>query len=255
MSQSVVQLDVIDNALQRVFANAQATALLLDQLDEESASALRQAQRAAITSEESLGLAGELTKAITTRLKDLEEERKKFTVPLDDAKAKVMAAFKPAKENFESAKDMLRVKSSAYLTAENQRRQREALAEQERVRELARKEAEQAAEDGDLEAATGILETAAEIAQQAKPAPVAARGAFGTLTTGQRVISGEVTDLKAFIKFLATPEGSLLSDIIGLGAIVEAKKAGLNKLAKAAVEKKLSIPGLTISDTQEARAR
>lgn len=255
MTNSVVQFDVIDNGLQRLFADGQRVALLLDTLEGEASNALAQAQRAVINSEDKLGAAGELSKAITGRLKTLEEERKAFTVPLDEAKARIMEAFKPAKETFESAKDLLKVKSSEFLRKEQARRAAEAAAEQARIREEARKAAEEKASEGDLEAATGVLETAAEVAAKAQPQKVLGVGGFGTKSSGQRVISGEVSNLKEFIKFLASPEGALLSDIIGLGTIIEAKKAGLNKLAKVAVDRKVEIPGLAVSDVEEARFR
>jgi hypothetical protein len=255
MSQ-VVRLDVIDNNLQRAFAGNLEIASKLQALEDSSISALEQSQRAIIDSEDKLGRAGDLSKAITGQLKTLEESRKQLTAPLDEAKKSIMDAFAPAKANFETAKQALQLKSSEFLRNERERREREAAEERARIAAEARRIAEEAADDGDIVAASEVIEAAVVAERSVQAAPVAARGGFGATVSGTRVVKGAVIRTEAFLRaLLVDPAVRELSAGVGLDSIVEFKQSGLNKLAKAAADAKVSVDGLSISDTLEARSR
>lgn len=252
---SVTRFDVVDNQLQRLFATGQDVSKFLDDAENSAERALGQAKRAVIDSEDKLGLGGELTKSITNRVKAIDEKRKEFTKPLDEAKASVMDAFRPAVDTLNEAKSIIKGKCDAYLQAEQRRRAEEAAAQRRAAEEEARKAAEAQLEEGDFEAAAEIVQQAAGVVEAIQPEKVQATGLYGTSTSGTRVVSGEVTDLPAFVAFLFTPEGKLLSDTLGLGNLIEVKKSGVNKLARVAADKKLAVPGLSINDRLEARAR
>jgi len=91
-----------------------------------------------INNQEDYELAAKIIKEVKSRLKELEEERKKITKPLDDGKKAVMDLFRKPLELLETAERKLKAAMNKYVT-EMERKARE---EEERLRKLAEAEAE-----------------------------------------------------------------------------------------------------------------
>lgn len=99
---------------------------------------VKKAEGLTITNQEQYTLAGDILKEIKTRIKELDDERKKITKPLDDAKKAVMNLFKPPTELLEKAE----VKVKTSMLAHTEEQERKAREEEKRLREIAEKEAE-----------------------------------------------------------------------------------------------------------------
>lgn len=210
--------------------------------------------RAVVDSEESCAKAGELVKAITTTLKDVEDTRKTYTVPLDAAKRQIMDVFEVPTGVLREAKNHLSAKQSVWMQAEQKRRNDEAIAQRQRAEEEARRQADALADAGDIEQAALAAEAADALASRpVEPTRTSYVGSYGTTTSGTRVVSGEVTSPREFLTALLS--STLLGEVVGLSDIVEFKKSGINKLAKSLADRKAQIPGLSINDRMEARSR
>jgi hypothetical protein len=116
--------------------------------------ALAGAEALVIDCPDMMDLATSETQAVKQRLSDLETMRKAITRPIDEAKAKIMDLFRPAKETYERTETVLKAKMVEYQLAERrradeeQRRQDEAArqARDAAAREAASKEAAARAE-------------------------------------------------------------------------------------------------------------
>lgn len=216
--------------------------------------ASEQVPRVVISDQASLGRAGELVKAITTTVKDLETTRKSYTDPLDAAKASIMDLFREPKASLEAAKSSVVAKQNEWLQSEQKRLAAEAAENRRKAEEEARRQAEILADSGDIEEAALAADAAEALAsRQVEPVRIRSTGGFGTTTSGTRVVTGEVTNAREFLTALLA--STLLGDVVGLSDVVEFKKSGVNKLAKSLADKKSQIPGLTVSDRMEARSR
>lgn len=197
-----------------------------------------------IDSDAMLEIAGEELKAIKAKAKELEERRKAITVPMDNAKKKVMDLFREPLAMLEQAEGILKKAILAYqqeqrrLAEEASRIAEEAAAlERKRVQE----EAMAAAKAGDAEGAAEMLMAA----EMSVATPVAAQQKVDGIST-RTIWSAEVTDKVAYIQYaLAHPE--LLDTIV-----VDMKP--LNKMA-GALKEKLNIPGIKPVATETISAR
>ncbi|MBT9161087.1 MAG: hypothetical protein DDT26_02386 [Dehalococcoidia bacterium] len=123
--------------------------------------------------------ASEVLKAIKSRLKEVEDLRKGMTRPLDAAKAKIMAFFKPVTESLTNAETRTKKSMLVWQAEEEQKRLEEerrlqALArrEQERLDRLAEERAQRWEDKGQLEKAEQIRDSVPVI-----PVPIVVREA------------------------------------------------------------------------------
>jgi hypothetical protein len=143
-----------------------------------------------IVDEVSYGKASDITKILKAKKAWLDEDRKPLTKPLDDAKAAIMARYKPQIEEIDILLKQLDTKSAQYARAvEAKRRAEEA---RRRAEELALLEAqkkdmlETAVEMGDenLVAAAEEIE-AQETFVKAQPVEIVKAKAAGTMSSMQ----------------------------------------------------------------------
>ena len=91
-----------------------------------------------INNQEDYELAVAITKEIKARLKELEEERRKITKPIDEGKKAVMDLFRKPIEMLEEAERKLKDAMNEYVS----KMEREAKEEEERLRKIAEAEAD-----------------------------------------------------------------------------------------------------------------
>lgn len=175
--------------------------------------------------------------------KQLDEQRKSITKPMDDAKKAVMDLFREPLTRLEQAEGVIKRGMLAY-TQEQERIAREEQARRDEVARKQREEAEAAArkaeEEAKAQAAAGNAAAAAEKLAEAQAAaqvaavtvaaPVAPYVPKVTGTTVRGTWKAKVTDKIALIKFIAEhPEWTHLLDIneSQLNALARGQKADL----------------------------
>lgn len=215
------------------------------QLAQVSAPVLETAQSFVIDSPIMYEMAGDELKTIKLKYKQLEDQRKAITQPMDTAKKQVMDLFRKPLEMLEQAESAIKKTMLAYTTeqrriaAEAQRKADEAAAaERKRMEE----QAKAAQETGDAAAAVA-LQAASEmvVAPVVQLAPAKVSGISTTVRW-----SAEVTDKVAYIKHvLEHPE---------LIDTVEISMKPLNQMATA-LKDKMSIPGIRAVATESMSAR
>jgi len=115
--------------------------------------------------------AGEILKRIKGRYQEIETKRKEMTLPLDEAKRKIMDFFRQPLEQLSSAERQIKGAMGAF-TQEQERIRREeeqriqalARAEQDRLDKLAMDQIAQAQKEGDTEKAAKILDAVVQVA-------------------------------------------------------------------------------------------
>jgi hypothetical protein len=210
-----------------------------------SSPVLETAQSLVIDSPIMFEMAGEELKTIKQKTKQLEDQRKAITQPMDKAKKEVMDLFRKPLEMLEQAEAVLKRSILAY-TQEQRRIQQEAqrkadeaaAAERRRIEE----EAKAAEKTGDVETAA-VMQSAASMVVAA-PVKTEAPKVAGVSTTTRW--TAEVTDKVEYIKHvLAHPE---LIDTITIDM------RPLNQMA-VALKDKLSIPGIRPIANESVSAR
>lgn len=129
------------------------------------------AQRFSIVSNDGYIKAGEILKTVKGRYQEIETKRKEMTLPLDEAKRRVMDFFRQPLEQLSDAERQIKAAMLGF-TQEQERIRREeeqriqALAreEQERLDKLAMEKIAQAQKDGNLDEAEEILDAVVQIA-------------------------------------------------------------------------------------------
>ena len=215
------------------------------QLAQVSSPILATAQSLVIDSPTMYEVAADELKTIKGRYKQLEEQRKAITQPMDAAKKQVMELFKKPLEQLEQAEKILKAsmldyqQATARAAAEAQRKLDEAAAaERARMAEAA-KTAEQTGDVGAAIAMQAAAEMVVAPTIQTTPAKVA-----GISTTVRW--SAEVVSKADFLRHaLANPE---------LLDAVEISQPFLNKLA-VAMKDKLNLPGIKAVATESISAR
>lgn len=168
------------------------------ELRDESEALEMLAQTYTVTDSDSYRSAADELKRVKSLLSQAETVRKEITRPMDEAKARVMALFKPITERLEATERCLKGLMADFERSERERlaeveRQRRALMEAEQAR--LRAEAEAAREQGnELEAE--ILEETALV--MPSPAPLEAERPSGISV--QTRWSAEVVDLRALLQ-------------------------------------------------------
>lgn len=115
--------------------------------------------------------AGEILKTIKGRYQEIETKRKEMTLPLDEAKRRIMDFFRQPLEQLSNAERQIKGAMLGFTQEqerirreEEQRLQALARKEQERLDKLAIEEISQAQKEGNLEKAEKILDTVAQVA-------------------------------------------------------------------------------------------
>ncbi len=196
--------------------------------------AYNQAQALTVTNDKEYDDAGTFIVDLKTYKKNLEKERKDLTSPLDDAKRKIMAKFKPHVDNIERAIAQVNGKMTKYFSEQEKLR----LAEQAKAEEKARKErerlqrrAEKAEDKGDLEKAESLRETANNVVST----PVESQKKQTSKTTMVETWKAEVYDKLSLIEAVAKGEQSM--------ELLDVNLPALNQLARAQKDT-LKIPGV-----------
>lgn len=181
-------------------------------------------------------VASEIVGKIKARRSEIEGMRKTIVDPINAAKDAVQKIFKPVLDDYDNAERVVKSKMVTYVTEQEEVRRR-AQAEADRVaREAAAKAEKEAAKlekKGNFEAADAVREIAAvTIAPTVAPTVTQVGG-----NSVRKVWKGEVTDMEAFVKFIAL--NPIYSNVLEVNA------TALNKWV-AATDGKLEIPGLLV---------
>ena len=198
-----------------------------------------------IETSEQLGASGTLLTTIKTRQKALTALRLSITRPMDEAKRRVMAVFKPTVDRLAAAESTIKSAVLTY-TQEQERQRREAQAkldaDAEREREQLRKQAEAHRETG-REGRAETLEQRVETVQ----APVVAKaeapsGAIHVRTTWH----AEVVDFTLLAKACAEGQQPL--------ELIQPDMPALNAMART-LKDRLVIPGVKAVPEEGVTAR
>ena len=184
---------------------------------------------------------------IKGRARELDEERKRITKPMDDAKRAVMDIYNPAIEKLNQAEAALK---STLTTYQNEQRRLADLAAAEEARkareeaEKLRARAEKMEDRGKAEDAEALRNIAAMTA--AAPRAVSAPPKLAGVST-RKVWKANVTDRAAAIKALA--------DNPTYQHLLTIDESALNKLAAAMKNPNSPIPGVVFYEDSAMSAR
>jgi hypothetical protein len=205
-----------------------------------AAQAAEQADRAVISSQETMNAGADLVKLISQTIKKCDEDRKARTGKIDAFKRFVDGLFNASATKLDAAKSKINGKMNIWA------------AEQDRIkRELAREEARKQEEQalamaatqqaiGDDKGADKILDDASRIVRKTEEsAKVTATGSLGATSSKRTTISGVVNDYKAFVE-------ALIAEGADLTQYIEFRKSAVNARAKVAHEAGATVPGLHI---------
>ena len=184
---------------------------------------------------------------IKGRVKELDEERKRITKPMDDAKKAVMDIYKPAIEKLGQAETVLK---AAITSFQNEQRRLADLAAAEEARK-AREEAEKMQAKAEKLEAKGKTEDAEALRNVAAmtvaaPRTVAAPAKLAGVST-RKVWKANITDRSAAIKALA--------DNPAYQHLLTIDESALNKLAAAMKNPNSPIPGVVFYEDSVMSAR
>ena len=190
--------------------------------------------------------AAELT-TIKGRVKELDEERKRITKPMDDAKKAVMDIYKPAIEKLGQAETILK---AAITSFQNEQRRLADLAAAEEARK-AREEAQKLAAKAEKLEAKGKTEDAEAMRNVAAmtvaaPVTVAAPTKLAGVSS-RKVWKASVTDRAAAIKAMA--------DNPAYQHLLTIDESALNKLAAAMKNPNCPIAGVVFYEDSVISAR
>ena len=185
-----------------------------DEYSKQSLSLEVRAKSLVIKDQESLEGAANLRKTIKDFSKQLDEERKKITSPLDQAKKAVMDLFRKPSETLEAAEGVVNKAITSY-TVEQERIRREqeeklrkqAEAEEKKKREALEERARKAAEAGKAEKAEELRQKAAEV-QVVVPSLASTVEKVNGLSFRDNW-SAQVVDLRALVKAVADGKAPL----------------------------------------------
>lgn len=184
---------------------------------------------------------------IKTRAKDLDEERKSITKPMDDAKKAVMDIYKPAIERLGQAETALKDAISGYQKEQSRLADLAAAEAARKAREESQKlaaKAEKLEAKGKIEDADALRNVTAMTA--AAPVTVAQPAKLSGVST-RKVWKASVTDRTAAIKAMA--ESPAYQHLLNID------EAALNKLAAAMKNPSSLIAGVVFYEDSVISAR
>lgn len=193
--------------------NAPAVAKEIITLNEQATRVLEGAQRADIKDATSASVGTDFLKSIGKRIAEIDEKRKGVTGDFDKLVKGVNALFtKGPLFKLEQAKTAMQTKLGNFARAERVRLEAEAQVERERIAREAAAQATQAVAEGDTSGAIEILQGAASVQVVAEKVEV--RGGAATLAGVKRKV-GTITDLRAFLGYLAQNRGPQALNVLG----------------------------------------
>ena len=190
---------------------------------------LRVAREFVIDTPEMLDTAADELKKIKAKSKDLEDQRKRMTKPLDDSKKQIMDFFRGPLQFLADAESAIK-RAMLTFSREQERKRQEAEAA---AREKARKEQERLEARAKAAAEKGQEEKAEQLMQQAEsvPVPIVPQAAQAPAGISMRETwRAEVVDKMALIKAVAAgevPDLVLIVDMKVLNAQARALKSAL----------------------------
>jgi len=209
---------------------------------------LAQAQRAEVRDQGTLGRAGELARSARALAKEADDLRTKVVKPLNGLVKQVNELVKPITDTAAQAKSLIEGKQTAFIREEQKRAAAAAAAERKRIEDEALRLAESQAQLGDQAGADIIMESGAQAAESLKVERVKAIGDYGATVGSRRVVTGEVTAIRAFLKYIA-------SDFENPSGILEFKQAALNELARLLDRSGETVPGFNVKIEEKANNR
>jgi hypothetical protein len=187
-----------------------------------------------------------MVKILTEMTKELDDERKRYTRPIDELKEQIVAAFAGSLESLKAVKAAINSRLSVWLVAEKARERAEAEAKAEADRKAAEALASAARSEGDETGAAEIESLAGKVEAQ----KTVVRSELGGMASVREIVSGSVAGGKTKREFLAWAAEYLSVD--DLEQITIGQRL-LNRIAKASHESGKPVPGLTVTATEGAR--
>ncbi len=176
--------------------------------------------------------ADDLNKLVKSRIKSLTEDRLELTRPLDQAKEKIMAKYRPVMDRLEKFKVFLENGMRKYLKdqkdredAEKRRAEAEAKKREEVRKATLQKKADIAQANGDIEKAEELRQQAEEV--YIPPAVVVSRIPQLEGQSTSEKWSAVVVDIKALARAVADgviPETYIKADLVVLNKVAQANK-------------------------------
>lgn len=192
---------------------------------------LEQAKRAKITDEETYAKGGDLIKIARVEGQKVEDQRKKLSGPYHDMWKFINGAFNTTGGQFALIKKEIEPKMLAWKREEDKRLAEIARAE---ARVLEDEALARAALESTDEGQDEVLEEAAEAAVKVveNSGQGLARGNYGSSTGTRKTYRTNVISYLDFLRALVKHIDDGNARGIELGALVDLKKGGLNKLAQ-----------------------
>jgi hypothetical protein len=190
---------------------------------------LRQAEALTITSDADFQDAAVTLREIASRLKDIDEERRRLTQPLDESKRRIMDLFRPALEQLDRAQRLVKACIADWTQQQERARRLREAEEAEAARKRAAQlqaQAERAAAAGHHEKAAALEGAADNITPPEIPEPAKAPG-----VSTRESWSAKVVDVVALIQAVAAgtvPAEALSVDMTFLNRMARALKGSLN---------------------------
>src|SRR5690606_18443654 len=221
--------------------------------------ALSVAQAIEIDSNEMYEIAGNELSTIKGRLKQLDEQRKSITKPLDEAKQAVMDLFRKPVEILTNAENslkraMLTFQSEQRRIQEEEQRKARAAAEAERRRQ--EEEARRMAEEARKAADSGDKQKAAQLQQEAEERKAVSEMISAPVIHMEKPAAAGVSTRKTY-KARATDIKALLQGVIdGTGpvAVIKIDDKILNAPARS-LKESMNYPGVEVYTEEGISAR
>ena len=203
------------------------------------------AQEFTVDSNASFEVAADELKAIKSKIKELDSDRKAITKPLDETKKRIMDLYRKPLAFLTQAETYLK-RSMLSFQQEQEKLRR---AEEAKRQELARKEQERLQKRADQAAASGKSEKAEMLQEQADTVPTPMVYASKPQTSGistRKTWYAEVTDSKALLQ--AVLDGRAPISVVSINMQV------LNKMA-VALKNEMNYPGVVAKVKEDIAAR
>ena len=202
--------------------------------------ALAAAEARVIAAASEFNVAADDLKALKRQAADLEATRKSLVAPIDEARTRAQALFKPPLDYLAKAEAIIKRKMLDYQAAERRLAEEAARREAERLRKLEEAKAVRAEKRGDTERAEDLRSEAQDIFVPTRPATSVA----GVST--REIWSAELTDIKALCA--AVVSGAAPAELVQFN-----QTAG-NRLATA-LKGSVSYPGVRFVATESMAVR
>lgn len=220
---------------------------------EEAENLIAQAKRAEVTDADSYAKGGDLISIARARAAKAEDHRTELVGPYNKMVKFINAAFKVPKEKFTDARSIVETKMMMWKRAEDEKLRK--AAEEER-KKLEAEALERAAAEKTEEAQDEVLDAAAEAGEEVieKAGVGLQRGDYGSSTGTRKTYTTNIISHLDFLRALVQHIDAGNKRNIDLGAVVDLRKSGLNKLAedsyKAGVRK---MPGAEFVESEKIR--